>query len=156
MTRFKARIEPIRGGGHYVVVPDEVAARAGVAFRMRVRGTMAGQPYRASLARYSGAYHVAVLTAAMKAARARAGDVVVMTLERDDEPLPGDVIPDELEAALSGNAAARAAWDRLAPSRRREHEKYIIEAKREETRIARAARVLAMLAAPRPRKTWPR
>jgi hypothetical protein len=39
MQRFKAKLEPIRGGGHYVVVPPAIAAEAGLEYGARVRGT---------------------------------------------------------------------------------------------------------------------
>src|SRR5262245_36469021 len=85
-VRFSAYIQSIRGGGGYVVVPDEVAERAGLRFRDRVRGVVAGEPYRASLAKYSGEFHVAVLKSAMIAAGLSPGDEVPLTIERDAEP----------------------------------------------------------------------
>ena len=108
MTKFKAKIEPVKGGGHYVLVPDDVAARAKLAYRARVRGTVDGVAYRSS-------------------------------------PLPGDTLPAELVAAFRKDARARAAWEKLAPSHRREHVKAIDEAKKPETRKTRIERTLKML-----------
>jgi uncharacterized protein YdeI (YjbR/CyaY-like superfamily) len=50
-----------------------------------------------------------------------------------------------LAKALAKDAAARKAWQTLAPSHRREHVRAINEAKREETRRARVERTLQML-----------
>ncbi len=145
MTKFRARIEPVKGGGHYVVVPDDVAARAKLAHRARVRGTVDGAPYRSSLMKYSGRHHLGVHKATLAAAGAKAGDTVTIELELDDAPLPGDTLPPELAAAFARDARARAAWDELAPSHRREHVKAIDEAKKAETRSARIQRTLKML-----------
>lgn len=145
MTRFRARIEPVKGGGHYVIVPEDVAAKAGLAYRARVRGTLAGAAYRSSLMKYSGRYHLGVHKATLAAAGVAAGDTVAIAIELDDEPLPGDTLPPELAAALRTNARARAAWDKLAPSHRREHVKAIDGAKRPETRKTRIERTLKML-----------
>ena len=145
MTKFRARIEPVRGGGHYVIVPDDVAAKAGLAYRARVRGTLGGAAYRSSLMKYSGRYHLGVHKATLAAAGVAAGDTVAITVELDDEPLPGDTLPPELVAAFRENARARAAWDKLAPSHRREQVKAIDEAKKAETRNARVQRTLKML-----------
>ena len=151
MTRFRARIEPAPGGGHYVLVPDEVAAKAQLAHRARVRGTVAGVPYRSALMMYSGRYHMGVHKATLAAAKAATGDTVAIAIELDKEPLPEDTVPALLAAALRKDAAASRAWEALAPSHRREHAKAINEAKRDETRRARVERALAMLRAPRPR-----
>jgi bacteriocin resistance YdeI/OmpD-like protein/uncharacterized protein DUF1905 len=145
VTRFRARIEAIKGGGHFVVVPERVAIAAELAYQARVRGTVAGVAYRSSLMKYSGQFHMGVHKATLTAAGKQAGDVVAIDIERDDEPLPEDTVPAELTAALRKSAAANAAWESLAPSHRREHVRAINEAKREETRRARIERTLRML-----------
>ena len=144
-TKFRARIESIKGGGHYVVVPANVAEKAKLKYGARVRGTVAGAPYRSSLMKYSGTFHLGVHKATMKAADVEAGAMVAIELELDDQPLPGDTLPPELAAVFARNAKAKAAWDKLAPSHRREHVKAIDEAKRPETRKARIERTLQML-----------
>ncbi|HEX9105123.1 MAG TPA: YdeI/OmpD-associated family protein [Polyangia bacterium] len=145
MTKFRARVEAVGGGGHYVLVPDDVAAKAGLAYRARVRGTLDGAPYRSSLMKYGGKYHLGVHKATLAAANAQAGDRVAIAIELDDEALPEDTVPPLLAAALQKDAAAKRAWAALAPSHRREHVKAINEAKRDETRRARVERALQML-----------
>lgn len=145
MTKFKAKIEPVRGGGHYLLVPDDVAERAKLAYRARVRGTIDGVAYRSSLMKYSGRFHMGVHKATLAAAGKKAGDTVAVAIELDEEPLPGDTLPPELVAAFRTDARARAAWEKLAPSHRREHVKAIDEAKKPETRKTRIERTLKML-----------
>jgi len=47
-------------------------------------------------------------------------------------------VPAELADALAGDQAARAAFDALAPSHRREYAEFVAGARREETRRRRA------------------
>ena len=83
--------------------------------------------------------------ATLQAAGVEAGDTVAIEIELDDAPLPGDTLPPELAAAFARDPRKKAAWDKLAPSHRREHVKAIDEAKRAETRKARIERTLQML-----------
>lgn len=152
MQRFRAKLTPIRGGGHYVVVPPEVAEAAGLRYGVRVRGTVDGAPYRSSLMKYSGVFHMGVHKATIAAAGAASGGEVDVRIEIDDEPLPTDTVPADLEHALGKTAKLRAAWAKLPPSHRREHVKHVVEAKQPETRARRiAATIAALQAAPKPR-----
>jgi hypothetical protein len=67
------------------------------------------------------------------------------------KPAPELAVPDDLAAALAADARAKAAWERLAPSHRREHIKAILEAKKPETRARRVAGTLAQLAKEKPK-----
>lgn len=57
------------------------------------------------------------------------------------------VVPAELAAALASDAAARGAFAALTPGRQREYADHVASAKREQTRRARAEKVLPMIAA---------
>jgi len=145
MQRFKAKLEPIRGGGHYVVVPPAIAAEAGLEYGARVRGTVNGAPYRSSLMKYSGVFHMGVHKATMAAGGCGSGETVDVQIEIDDEPLPTDTVPRDLECAINASKDARAGWAMLPPSHRREHVKHVIEAKKPETRARRIAITVAAL-----------
>jgi hypothetical protein len=58
-------------------------------------------------------------------------------------------MPDDLAAAIQKVAKARAHWETLPPSCRREYIEWIISAKREETRARRLASAVEMLTAGR-------
>ena len=151
MQRFRAKLTAIRGGGHHVVVPPEVAEAAGLRYGARVRGTVDGAPYRSSLMKSSGVFHLGVHKATIAAAGAASGDEVDVRIELDDEPLPADTVPADLARALGKTARLRAAWANLPPSHRREHVKHVVEAKQPETRARRiAATVAALAGAPGP------
>lgn len=147
MGRFEAELEPVPHGGQFVVVPAEVARAAGLKHGARVRGTVNGVPYRSSLMKYSGVFHMGVHKATLAEARAGSGDRVEVTIELDDAPLPTDVVPDDLAAALALRPLAQAELERCAPSHRREHVKHVLEAKRPETRARRIAKTIEALEA---------
>lgn len=147
VVKFEAKLEPVPHGGQFVVVPAEVAARAGIAHGCRVRGTVNGAPVRSSVMKYSGVLHLGVHKATLAKAGATEGDVVAVAIELDDEPLPTDIVPDDLAKAIAKSKAAKIAWERLRPSHKREHVKAILEAKKPETRARRIAKAVEMLLA---------
>jgi len=147
MQRFRADLLPVPHGGQYVVVPPAVVAAEAIKHHSRVRGTCNGVPYRSSTPIYSGVYHLGLHKAVLAEAGAKSGKKVLVTIELDPEPLPTDVLPDDLAAALARDAKAAAAWDKLRPSRKREHVKGILEAKKPETRTSRVNKAIAMLRA---------
>ncbi|SEH11593.1 Uncharacterized conserved protein YdeI, YjbR/CyaY-like superfamily, DUF1801 family [Sphingopyxis sp. YR583] len=55
-------------------------------------------------------------------------------------------LPDDLGAALAGNAAAQGHWDAFSPGKRRDHVEWVLEAKREETRVKRIETIAAQVA----------
>jgi hypothetical protein len=145
MEHFRVKLEPVPHGGHFVVVPASVAKAAGLKYAARVRGTVNGVPYRSSLMKYSGVFHMGVHKATLAKAGVAPGARVNVTIELDDEPLPTDTVPSELKKALKKSRAAAAAWKILRPSAKREHVKSVIEAKQAETRARRVQRVLDTL-----------
>jgi uncharacterized protein YdeI (YjbR/CyaY-like superfamily) len=72
------------------------------------------------------------------------GDEVEVTVELDEEPRTVE-LPAALAAALDGDDAARAAFESLSYTHRREYAEWIAEAKREDTRARRIARTLERL-----------
>jgi uncharacterized protein YdeI (YjbR/CyaY-like superfamily) len=68
-------------------------------------------------------------------------------------PKPEPETPPELDAALSANPAARAAFDGFPPSGRREYVEWVAEAKRAETRDKRIAQAVEWMAEGK-RRNW--
>jgi len=68
-------------------------------------------------------------------------------------PKPELETPPELEAALSANRAARAAFDGFPPSGRREYVEWVVDAKRPETRAKRIAQAVEWMAQGK-RRNW--
>jgi uncharacterized protein YdeI (YjbR/CyaY-like superfamily) len=99
--------------------------------------------------KYSGVFHMGVHEATRARAGAKGGDRVAVTIEIDDQPLPTDVVPADLAAALAGRAGVQAAWEKLSPAHKREHVKHVIEAKQPATRARRIAKTVEALRAKR-------
>ena len=105
--------------------------------------------------KYSGVFHLGVHKATAQSAGVGHGDRVAVTIERDDKPLPTDIVPQDLVRALARVPQAAASWEQLSPARRREYVKGILEAKKSDTRAGRIARIVATLRAGVPRRaTW--
>ena len=130
-------------GERHVVVPLDVRALWGEA-RPPVRGTVNGVPFRSRLAVYGGETMLGLTNAFRASAGIAEGDEVEVVIERDDAPREVEV-PPALQAALEGDAIARAAYERLSFTHRREYANWIAEAKREDTRDRRAGRAIEML-----------
>jgi uncharacterized protein YdeI (YjbR/CyaY-like superfamily) len=56
------------------------------------------------------------------------------------------VMPDEFQKALNKNKIAKAAFEKVSYSHRKEYIEYITEAKREETRLSRIEKSIEKLA----------
>lgn len=63
------------------------------------------------------------------------------------------VVPPDLAQALRKDAKARAMFEKLTPSHRREYCEWVASAKREETRVRRLATAMAQIAAGKP-QNW--
>lgn len=145
---FEAELKPAgpKGGSAYVDVPERAAEVFGSKARTSVRGTIGGFSFRSSVfPRGDGSFYMAVNREMRAAAGVEAGDLVPMTLERDDAPRVLDV-PADLRDALEGHAAAHSAWEAMSYSHRKEYVDWILEAKRDETRRRRIEKTASMVA----------
>jgi len=109
-----------------------------------VRGSVKGTPLRTRLAAYGGRTYLGLRAEIRSAAGIEVGDRVEVVLELDDEPRAIE-LPAALARALDGDAQARAAFDALAFTHRREYAEWIASAKRAETRERRIGKALEML-----------
>ena len=92
-----------------------------------------------------------VLEALVRKAMALADAGVKPARGRQKKP-PAEV-PDDLRAALDGNAKAAATFEAFPPSCRREYVDWVTEAKREETRARRVAQAVEWMAEGK-RRNW--
>ena len=144
---FSAEILSAGGGGHAVVVPKEVAA-AFPTKRPAVLARVDGVEYRSRLAVYGGKSYLGLRKDLLRQIGRQAGEVVEIVVEEDRTPVPAPaevVEPPELSAALAEDPAARAAYQALPPSHRREYTKWIGEAKQAETRAERVRKMVRRL-----------
>jgi hypothetical protein len=131
-------------GERGVVVPGDPKAEFGGA-RAPVAGTVNGTPFRGRLMVYGGVTYLGFRREIRDAAGGiEKGDSVEVEIERDDAPREVDV-PEALATALSRDDEARAVFEALSFTHRKEYAQWIGEAKREETRVRRTEKALEML-----------
>lgn len=143
---FEAEILPGAGGGALVQIPFSVEEVYGTRGRVKVRATFDGHEYRGSLAPMGGVHVLGVRKDVRAAIGKDVGERVRVGLELDVEPRTVDV-PSELSEALDRAPDARARFDALAYTHRREYAQWVAEAKKAETRARRAAKAIEMLRA---------
>lgn len=142
--QFTAELHPAGSGGSAFDVPHDAADALSDQKRPPVTVTIGGHTYRTRIAVYGGQPMVGVSKANRAAAGIDFGDRFEVTLALDEEPRVIEV-PEDLAAALAGDAEAAAAFERLAYTHRREYVSWITDAKKPETRARRVAGTLDKL-----------
>lgn len=141
--KFRAHVEPpepMRG----LEVPSEVVEALGGGKRPPVIITINGHSWKSRVAIMRGRSLLGLSNANRQAAGVVTGDEVEVEVEFDAEPRVV-VEPADFRLALDADPVARAAYDRLADSYKRQHVHAIESAKRPETRRRRIEKALAML-----------
>jgi hypothetical protein len=141
-VRFEATLVA-RGRGHVVALPIDVREELG-AVRVPVSVTVNGHAFRTTAMRYGGVDYIGLNREVREAAGVYSGDTITVALERDTERREVGV-PPGLAKVLAKDAPARAAFERLSYTHRKEYARWIAEAKREETRERRLAKAVEML-----------
>jgi len=127
-----------------IVVPPEVVEKLGSGKKPPVKVTINKHTYRSTIAVMGGRYLLVVNAEARAASGVAANDVIDIMLELDTEPRTVEV-PSDLAQALEANPAAKAAFEKLAYSHRKEHVRALEDAKAPETRLRRLAKTMEML-----------
>jgi Bacteriocin-protection, YdeI or OmpD-Associated/Domain of unknown function (DUF1905) len=144
--QFTALLQP-RGPAAAVVLDDaQVAAVGEGARRFPVVATVNGYTWRTSVARMGGEFLLGLSKEVRQGAGVEAGDEVEVAIELDTAPREVEV-PEALAAALAADPQAKASFDRLAFSHRKEYARWVGEAKQEETRQRRVQQALEMIRA---------
>jgi hypothetical protein len=131
-------------GERGVVVPGDPKAEFGSA-RAPVAGTVNGTAFRGRLMVYGGVTYLGFRKEIRDAAGGIGkGETVEVEIERDDAPREVEV-PEALAAALGRDDEARAIFEALSFTHRKEYAQWIAEAKRDETRVRRTEKALEML-----------
>lgn len=125
-------------------VPAEAVAALGKGKRPPVKVTIGGYTYRSTVAVMDGNFMLPLSAEHRDAAGIKAGDELEIILELDTEPRTVDV-PDDLAAALAEKPGARAAFDVLSYSVRKEYVRQVESAKAQETRDRRIIGIVAKL-----------
>jgi bifunctional DNA-binding transcriptional regulator/antitoxin component of YhaV-PrlF toxin-antitoxin module len=142
--KFSATVELGGKTATGIEVPDDVVAGLGSHNRPAVRVTIGEYTYRSTVARMGGRFLLPVSAEVRKAAGVAAGDEVDVELVLDDAPREV-LVPDDLAAALDAVPGARARFDALSYTARKEHVRAVEEEKAAATRERRIAKAVDTL-----------
>jgi Bacteriocin-protection, YdeI or OmpD-Associated/Domain of unknown function (DUF1905) len=142
--RFRTTI--LQGGktATGIRVPDEVMRVLAAGKKPPVRVSINGHTYRSTVATIDGQPMVGVSAENRTAARVSGGDEVDVEIELDTAPREV-AVPAELEAALAGDAQAKAFFESLSNSQKTWHTYQVNSAKSDETRQRRLDKSMQML-----------
>lgn len=145
MPTFTTTIHSNGGTTAGIEVPQDVVAALGAGKRPLVKVTLDGRyTFSYTLGVMGGRTLIGLSAAHRKASGLSVGDAVEVDVELDTTPREV-VVPPELVAAFASDAVAKAAWDGLSFTTRKEHARSIDEAKSLETRARRVDKALRML-----------
>jgi Bacteriocin-protection, YdeI or OmpD-Associated/Domain of unknown function (DUF1905) len=148
VPRFRAELKVEGKTATYVEVPLDVPAVFGRE-RPPVSGTINDAPLRSTIAKYGDDYFLPINKELREDAGAAAGDTVDMELELDTKPRTVR-LPKDLAEAL--DSEARAMFDRMSYSHRKEYVDWIKEAKHEDTRHRRIAKAVDLIRQGKPQR----
>jgi hypothetical protein len=144
--QFRAVLQA-RGPAAAVVLDDAQVATVGEgAKRFLVVATVNGYTWRTSVSRMGGEFLLGMPRQVRLDAGVQAGDETDVTIELDREPREVD-IPEPLSAALAADPQARASFEAMAFTHRKEYARWITEAKREDTMQRRVLQAIEMIKA---------
>lgn len=126
-----------------IAIPDEVLAELGTNRRAPLKVTINGYTYQSTATAVDGECRVVFPQRDRDAASAKADDIVQVTLELD-AGVREVAMPEELSAALETSGLAEV-FEALTYSKRKEFARQVSEAKAEETKAKRIAKVLESL-----------
>jgi hypothetical protein len=143
--RFQVKLEGEEGStATWMNAPFDVQETFGTKARVPVRGTINGFPFRSSLMPMGGCHGMAVNRAMREGAKAEAGDVIDVVLQKDSEERAVEA-PTELKKELIKNKKAQERWEKLSFTHKKEMALSITGAKQEETKRRRLGQVMQVL-----------
>jgi len=128
-----------------IQVPEEVMEKLGAGKQPLVRVTINKYTYRSAVAVMSGKYMISFNPEHRKAAGVQGGDEATVTLELDLEPRTVEIPTDLKDALIKANALD--AFEKSAPSMKKEYVRQVKEAKAQETRERRITKIVEKLSA---------
>ena len=141
---FKTVLQATGGNTTGFVVPPDKVEALDSGRRPKVNVTLNGYTYRNSVAFMGGEFWLGVSAEHRGKSGLKASDALDVTLELDTEPREVEV-PADLKAALDADPSAKAAFEALSYSNKRRQVTAIEDAKTQETRARRIAKMVADL-----------
>jgi|SRR5208283_3430783 len=144
--KFRAKAEAAgpNNAWCFIGVPFNVAEVWGTRGRVAVKGTINGFAFRTNIQPMDGRHLLTFNKELQAGAKAKAGDMVSIVMERDTEERIVKA-PEELTKAFRKSKEAKALWDKLAYTHRKEFAQWISGGKQKETRERRAEKAVGMI-----------
>ena len=124
------------GNNTGIHVPDNILEKLNGGRKPLVKVTLNGYTYRSAVGKMNDKFMISLSSENRKNANVKGGDTLEVKVALDTEARTVE-LPIELQAALNKNKTAKAAFQKLAPSRKKAIVLSAMEAKTEETRMRR-------------------
>jgi hypothetical protein len=141
-TTFSTTVKAI-GNNTGIEVPAENIAALGSSRKPAVKVNLSGYKYQSTVAVMGGKFMVPLSAAHRASSGLKGGDPITVTLELDTSSRDVE-LPSDLAAALE-ESKLMAAFEKSAPSKRKEFVRQVTEAKTDETRARRIEKIVTQL-----------
>jgi hypothetical protein len=129
----------------YIDFPYDVKSEFNGRNRVKVISLIDGYTYRGSLVKMGGDCHMLGITQEIRKATGKnPGDTVHIVIEEETEERTVKV-PDDFMELMKNEAGMLEFFSKLSYTHRKEYVRWIVEAKKEETRKSRLVKAIEML-----------
>ena len=141
-TTFTTTVNAL-GNNTGIEVPSENIAELGSSRKPAVKVKLSGYEYQSTVAVMGGKFMIPLSAAHRASSGLKGGDSITVTLELDTASRDME-LPKDLMAALEKSKLI-AAFEKSAPSKRKEFVRQVTDAKTEETRERRIEKIVMQL-----------
>lgn len=142
--KFKAKIEAGDRGGAYVLFPYDVEKEFGTKGKVPVKAICEGVEYRGSLMKYGFPQHFLGIEKAIREQIGKSpGAIVSVELWKDEEERVVEIPAEFLK--LLKHEKILSIFESLSFTHRKEYCRWMTEAKKQETRLARLSKAVDIL-----------
>jgi hypothetical protein len=142
--KFRAKIERADGGGAYVLFPYDTKKEFATKGKVPVKATFDGVPYAGSLITYGHPLPMLAMAKAIREQTGKApGDTVEVVVWKDEE-VRILAVPAPFENLMKKEGLL-PVFEKLSYTHRKEYCRWILDAKKEETRLKRLEKAIEML-----------
>ena len=141
---FDAVITKVNGkNASYITPPFDIQEVYG-SKRVKVKATFDGIPYRGSIVIMGGTTMLGITQELRSQLNKSYGDTIHVTLEKDEEERVVE-LSDDIMNQLNSHPKAKAFYNRLSYSHKRQYVLWVESSKKEETRLTRIEKMILML-----------
>ncbi len=129
------------GNNTGIHVPETILEKLNGGKKPLVKVMLNGYTYRSAVGKMGDKFMISLSAENRKNANVKGGDTLEVTVALDTEPRTIE-LPAELQTSLNKNKEAKAAFEKLAPSKKKAIVLSVTEAKTEETKLKRIEKAI--------------